>query len=274
MLTHLWTLDVFRLLCSRDIKCPNSYLMNILGVKIDNLSQKEVLEKISGFLGDSKFHQIATVGPEFILKAQKNSQFRDILNNCDLNIADGVGIKLAFWRFGRNLKSRFTGVDLMQEILKVAEAMGLSVFLACNKNGLCSFKEIKSAMLKIYPRLAINGANFNLAAQPPSDPRSDEISAYNLKAKSYNLVFCNFGAPHQEIFLNSLKNDTIGVAMGVGGSFDFLTEKIRRAPKFMRALGLEWLWRLFQEPKYRWKRIWNAVIIFTIKVIFCNHEKS
>ena len=95
--------------------------MNILGVRIDNLSYSEVLGKIELFLGDGKFHQIATINPEFILEAQKNEEFKNILNGCDLNIADGIGIKFAFWRFGKLLKTRIAGADLMDKILEMAD---------------------------------------------------------------------------------------------------------------------------------------------------------
>ncbi len=228
----------------------------ILGVKIDNLSHKEIMDKISGFLDDGQFHQIATVGPEFILEAQKNEEFKRILNNCDLNVADGFGIKCAFWRFGNNLKARIAGADLMLEMLKIARDRGLSVFLACRKDGLSNFNDTKEAILKKYRNLTIKGADIN-----------KKNTSYIIPNTSYNILFCNFGAPYQEAFINSHKNDIIGVAMGVGGSFDFLTGKVRRAPKFMRNIGLEWVWRLIQQPN-RWKRIWNAVIPFPIKVIF------
>ena len=93
--------------------------MNILGVRIDNLSKKEVLEKIEYFLSDGRFHQIVTVNTEFILQAQKDEDFKSILNTTDLNIADGVGIWFAFLRFGKLLKARIAGVDLMYEILRI-----------------------------------------------------------------------------------------------------------------------------------------------------------
>jgi N-acetylglucosaminyldiphosphoundecaprenol N-acetyl-beta-D-mannosaminyltransferase len=240
----------------------------ILGVRIDNLSRQEILEKTESFLLENKFHQIATIGPEFILRAQKDERFKNILNSCDLNIADGAGISFAFLRFGKFLKYRMAGVDLMMEILKMAEKRGMSVFLAIRKDGLSSFEETKKAILKKFPRLEISGENFDISNQN-----------YISEAKNYNLVFCNFGAPYQENFLNSLKDgniklarlDLTRLAMGVGGSFDFLTGKIRRAPKIMRLFGFEWLWRLFRQPN-RWKRIRNAVIIFPIKVILCKEE--
>ncbi len=231
----------------------------ILGVRIDNLDRFEILDKIKFFLTEPKFHQIATINPEFILEAQKNLNFRNILNSCDLNVADGVGIKLAFWRFGKNLKCRLAGADLMLEILKIAQTQKLSVFLAVNKNGLSTFEETKEAILKIYPDLTIEGITLE-----------KNVSCFMFHV-SCPIVFCNFGAPNQELFINSQKCDMIRLAMGVGGSFDFITKKVRRAPKFMQFIGLEWLWRIFQPQKWKFKkerlrRIFQAVIFFPIKI--------
>lgn len=234
--------------------------MEILGIRIDNLSRKEILEKIEFFLNKEKFHQIATVNPEFILQAQKDKEFKSILNQCDLNIADGVGIWYAFIRNFRFLKCRFAGIDLMWEILKIANEKKLSVFLAINKDGLSKYEEIKAKLEKKYPNLDIHG----------DDIEYTNPSSSKLQNESCKLVLCNFGAPFQEKFIHSLKSKTNGkiwLAMGVGGSFDFLTGKIKRAPKILRFLGLEWFYRFLQEPKYRFKRIFHAVIIFTLRVL-------
>lgn len=235
--------------------------MAILGVKIDNLSKKEILEKVSDFLTEDKFHQIATVNPEFILTAQKNAKFKNILNNCDLNVADGVGLKFAFWKNGEKLKARIAGADLFEEILKIASINNYKIFLVANSRGLSGWEETRDVILKIYPNLEINGFKVE-----PLKFQGLTIDLIN----NYNIVFCNFGAPFQELFIDSLKsleNAKIRLGMGVGGSFDYLTGKIKRAPVLMRKIGLEWLWRLIQQPK-RIKRIWNAVVIFPIKIIF------
>lgn len=235
----------------------------ILGVKIDNLKRREIIECIEKFLDEPQFHQIATVNPEFILEAQKNQNFKNILNNSNLNIADGFGIRLAFlWR-GKWLKTRMAGADLMMEILRIAESRGLEIFLACRKDGLSSFEEIQEAILKIYPNIKIFGGEFNI-----KDGVIASEAWQSQNQNDFKIVLVNFGAPHQEIFINRLKSDRIRLAMGVGGSFDFLTGKIRRAPVFLRQIGLEWLWRFLQEPSYRAKRIFRAIIIFPIRIIF------
>lgn len=235
--------------------------MNILGIKVDNFSRKEILEKIGFFLDEPKFHQIATVNAEFILEAQKNEKFRNILNSCDLNVADTISIRYAFLRHLKHLKCRFPGADLFQEILKVANNKKIGIFLAINKNGLSNLDEIMLAIKKLYPSLEVDGIELDM---------NDALC--KMQNAKYKILFCNFGAPYQEIFLNCQKNDTIRVAMGIGGSFDFLTKKVRRAPVFWRKIGLEWLWRLLQEPKYRLKRVWRAVVIFPFLVIFVKNK--
>jgi N-acetylglucosaminyldiphosphoundecaprenol N-acetyl-beta-D-mannosaminyltransferase len=245
--------------------------MEILDVRIDNLSHSEILEKIELFLSDDKFHQIATVNPEFILEAQKDAEFKDILNNSALNVADGIGIWFAFLRFGKLLKARIAGADLMHEILKIADEKRLLVFLAINKNGLSLYEEIKDALSLKYPDIQFFGEDIDPTA---TNYELQTISPWRDTAEAvanHKLLLCNFGAPQQEKFINSMKNDIIGVAIGVGGSFEFITGKIRRAPKIMRILGLEWLCRLILQPK-RWKRIWNAVIVFPIKILFSKKQ--
>jgi len=231
-------------------------------------------------LSEDKFHQIATVNPEFILEAQKDEKFKNILNNCDLNIADGAGIKLAFWWLRGKLKCRMAGIDLMQEILKIANERKLKIFLAAKSGGLSTFEETKNAILKKYPNLEIGGENVSCHSERRAkNPSISKTGAYFNRSGSFaeaaqddikiesDIIFCNFGIPFQEKFLNSQKNDIIRLAVGVGGSFDYLTGKLKRAPKWMQFFGIEWLWRLLLQPK-RIRRIFNAVIIFPIKIIF------
>ena len=205
-------------------------------------------------MAEKRFHQVVTVNPEFILQSRRDDNFRTILNESDLNVADGFGIQLAFWRLGGHLKCRFAGADLMWEVLRKANEKNLSIFLAAKKGGLSSWEKTREEILKVYPGLEISGASFS----------ADAISNTKIVA---DIVFVNFGAPDQEKFIKLIKNDRIKLAMGVGGSFDFVTGKVKRAPKFMRKIGLEWLWRFILEPKYRFKRIFQSVIVFPIKIL-------
>lgn len=239
--------------------------MKILDIPIETLSRKEILARVENFLDEPSFHRIATVNPEFLLEAEKNDNFKKSLLDADLRVVDGFGIVLAGWLKGKCVE-RFPGADLMEEILRIAEQKKLNVFLAINKNGLSSFEEIKQAILKKYPNLEIIGEEVAISYYSSLPPEAVKYHS--------SIIFCNYGAPKQEIFLESLRQNSgnIRLAMGVGGSFDYLTGQQKRAPKCLRNIGLEWLWRLILQPK-RFKRIWNATAVFLFNLAK-NPEKS
>ena len=140
----------------------NGFVANHFTINVNELKIYDSLEKVNDFLNDGQFHQIATIGPESILKAQENTEYKNVLNNCDLNIADGIGIRFAFWRLGSNLKTRVAGADLILEMLNMAENKKISIFLACRRDGLSNFKETKTAILNKYPRLEIYGDDIDI----------------------------------------------------------------------------------------------------------------
>ncbi len=232
--------------------------MQLLGINVSQHSRQEILALVKVFLTEAKFHRIATVNPEFLVMAGHDEAFKQSLLLADLCIADGTGIVLAGLLKGKNV-TRFPGADLLHEILTIAERDGHPIFLAIKKDGLSSYQEIRQSLLERYPKLSVAGVEVIM---------TEPWEHYQLKAISYKLVLCNFGAPAQELFLQSLRVNpgNIRLAMGVGGSFDFLTGKQKRAPLWLRTLGLEWLWRFILQPK-RFIRIWNAVVVFPLKVL-------
>lgn len=235
--------------------------MDILGILIDILTREGVLTRVDDFLEEPHFHRIATVNPEFLLLSERSETFRRALLDADLRIADGFGIVLAGLLHGKYVR-RFPGADLMEEIFRSAEKKNQSVYLAVRKDGLSSYEDIKGMLQKKYPNLEINGTDIDLKIH--DSPRLPDGQEFLIRD---SIAFCNFGAPEQEIFLNSLKDqNNIRLAMGVGGSFDYLTGRQKRAPKYMRAIGLEWLWRLILQPQ-RFKRIWNTVFIFPLRIL-------
>lgn len=228
--------------------------MQIFGIRIDNLSRSEVIDRLRFWLDGSDFHRIATVGPEFLLLAMKNRAFRGALVSADLRTADGVGLHFPFFLAGETLVERIAGADLLPEIFRLAEAKHLTVGLMLDPGGLSDYEMIKKTLLETYSNLSV--AKF-----------SPEYLTGSLPIP-YHVVLCNYGAPLQEIMLAGLKGKpgNVRLAMGVGGAFDFLTGSVPRAPKLFRVIGLEWLWRLWQQPR-RWRRIWNAVIVFPVNVL-------
>lgn len=229
-------------------------IINILGINVSTLKKSEIIGKIKWFLANGGQHQIITPNPEFILAARKDEEFFYILNSSGLAVPDGIGLKFAALAMGKKLY-RFAGADLAKEILKIAEEKNLKVGIVNWDKALSKKEDIENNLKREYPKLKFIAENVNRQA-----------ISYKLKAISYepDILFCTLGAPWQEKFIyHNLKNlPSVKIAIGVGGAFDFLTKKIKRAPNFLRTIGLEWLWRLILEPKYRFKRIYNAVIVF------------
>lgn len=218
----------------------------------------------------SKFtgKQVVTPNPEILLEAQKNSKFKEVLNQAELSIPDGTGIILASKFKKEKLKQRVTGVDLMETVCQKIAKENLKVFLLGAAPGVA--KKTKEVLENKYPGLAISGT---YAGSPKKSEESKICEKIN--QSEAQLLFVAFGAPKQELWiyrnLKSTKNLTnIKVAIGIGGSFDFISGRITRAPKWMQKIGLEWLYRLIKQPS-RIKRIFNATIIFPWK--FITHKK-
>jgi len=233
----------------------NSSSFSIFGIPVSLASRREALDTVKRWLSGNAFHRIATVGPEFLLRARRSKRFHANLLKADLRVADGIGVTFVGWLFGKHIE-RFPGADMLHEILHKAERRHLSVFLAVRKDSLSSLDEIQTALLKKYPRLKVTGEEFAL-------PINNQQSTINTP-----IVFSNFGAPEQEYFLESLRGrgKHVRLVMGVGGAFDFLTGKLPRAPRVFQHIGLEWLWRFLLQPS-RFRRIWNAVVMFPCFIV-------
>ncbi|MBU0647422.1 WecB/TagA/CpsF family glycosyltransferase [Patescibacteria group bacterium] len=237
-------------------------LINILGIKINVFSKKEALAKIEKLLDSENQHYLVTPNPEIILTAIKHDEeFFYILNRADLYLPDGFGLKIAGWFMGVNL-TRITGADLVKDILELAEKQNKKITILNWKNGLSNAQDITISLTKKYPKLKFIVQDIDREDNNCSVASQDD----RLVQFQPEIIFCTLGAPYQEKFIfHNLKNlPSVKIGIGVGGAFDFLTKKIKRAPKLFRIIGLEWLWRLIKQP-WRWKRIYNAVVIFSIK---------
>ncbi|MFA5360332.1 MAG: WecB/TagA/CpsF family glycosyltransferase [Patescibacteria group bacterium] len=243
-------------------------LVNILGININTFTKKQALAKIQEFLIDGKQHFVVTPNPEIILEAtDPDEEFFYLLNKADLSLPDGVGLKMAGWFIGVNL-SRITGADFIKDILKMAEVENRRVAILNWQSGLSSVEDIKKVLANKYKNLQILVIDIERQAILP------EEKLLQIKEFKPEIIFCTLGVPYQEklIFHNLAKMPSVKIGMGIGGAFDFLTGRIKRAPKVFRIIGLEWLWRLiFHKGKNkvdrlnRWKRIYRAVIVFPYK---------
>lgn len=232
--------------------------INILGVPFDSMKNNAalalVLEKIAG---NGKHFFIATPNPEMLLEARKNASFREVLNKTDLNIPDGFGIMLAARVSGKPLKERITGTDLMQAVCRHAPEK-TKIFLLGAGPGIA--EKTGKILEKRCPNIAVAGTHGGSPA-----PEEENHIRHLINESGAELLFVAYGAPKQEMWLaRNLSHLThVRVAMGVGGAFDFISGTVKRAPMWMRKLGIEWLYRLIKQPS-RIGRIFNATVKFPL----------
>lgn len=231
--------------------------IKILNVKIDNYGLPQIIKILKDFICSGKPHQIATINAEFIVAAQKNALFSNALAGTDLAVCDGIGPFLASRFLNGKIKMRISGVKLSQYLLLLAAKYGYRVFLLGSKPGIAQ-KATENLKHKI-PRLNIVGA---VCGGRALDKRDDIAMINAVTGARPDILLVAFGHPKQEIWITRYKHLLdVPVMMGVGGTLDYFAETKKRAPKLFISLGLEWLWRFYQEPK-RYRRIFTATIIF------------
>jgi len=230
--------------------------IKILGIRVSIIKPAEVLKEIEAFVLGEKRHLITTPNPEFLLESRKDNEFFSILNKASLALPDGMGLKITAWFKGVNLE-RYTGADLSRDLLSLAETKHWPVAVINWHAGLSNAEDINKALRKKYPQL-----KFLVKDERRGDYVFDVSDLKNFQPK---IIFCALGAPYQEkLLVRLLPKVGAKVGIGIGGSFDYLTDKAPRAPKFFRGLGLEWLWRLVLAPRKRFRRIYRAVAIFPL----------
>ena len=221
----------------------------ILGVKINNLSQKEVLEKIEKILKGDKQRYLVLPYSEFVVRANQDQEFREIINQADLSLCEGKGLFFAMKFLNQPLKERIAGVELVEEICRRFR----EIFLFGGK---------PEVVLKVREKFKNNIAGFSDGYQ------KDEAVIEKINQIGPKILIAALGSPKQEKWIveNLPKIPSVKLALGVGGAFDFISGKRKRAPRALREAGLEWLWRFFREP-WRAKRILKAVVVFPWLVI-------
>lgn len=221
--------------------------VDILGVHVHVVTMAEAMRSAEAMTESNQAHQLVTVNPEFIMAAQDNKEFRKVLNSAALSFADGIGVVWASRILGQPIRERVPGVEMFENLVSIAAAKSLRVFLLGAAEGIA---EQASRVLQQKHSGLIVAGTFSGTPKPEDDA---SICQMIQRAKT-DLLFVAFGAPNQDLWIaRNQPRLRIPVAMGVGGTFDFVVGKARRAPKALRVVGLEWLHRLIREP-WRWKR--------------------
>jgi N-acetylglucosaminyldiphosphoundecaprenol N-acetyl-beta-D-mannosaminyltransferase len=231
----------------------------VLGVKISGDTKEGVLRQVRDFLSRGKKFRIFSINPEIIVAAGRNLSFKRLLNQGEINLADGFGLKMALPEL-TILKGRV----IFEDLCRLANQLGWKIFLLGGKNTEPAAEALKVNFKKLKIEAA-QGPQLDFMGEPISQVElnieKDVVDRINTFAPQ--IVFVGFGAPKQEKWIMKwLPKLAVGGMMTVGGSFDYLAGKISPPPNFIP----EWLWRLIKEPQ-RLGRIFNAVVVFPWKVL-------
>lgn len=236
----------------------------VLNCPIDLCSLDEALNKANDAIRNNINFQIITINPEMIMNAQKNEHFFNILSNSDLNIADGVGVKIAL-KLNKINQNQIRGVDFSRELTKLASENNYRIAFLGAKEEI--IQKAKENFLKKYPNL-----NFVYTRNGYFDDENKIIE--EIKSANPQILLVGLGSPKQEEIIVKLKSVLQGCTMvGVGGSFDVFSGIVKESPMIYRKLGLEWLYRTILQPE-RFKRIFPILPIFLIKCIIESIQKK
>ena len=230
----------------------------ILGVRVDCLDENETLARIEGFVGSGRLHQVATVNPEFVMRAQKDREFARVLEGADLCLPDGTGVVWAARRQGCAISRPVAGTDIVGPLAATCARRNFRLFLLGAQPGVA--EDLAAKLEKANPGL--------LVAARAGDPGAsqDDESLRQIAGHKTDVLLVAYGAPTQELWIDRLRSRLgVSVAIGVGGAFDYLTGRVPRAPAWMRNAGLEWLHRLANQP-WRLRRM-TVLPVYALKVL-------
>lgn len=213
----------------------------ILGFDVCSYEQEQLLKNIFEDYKKNEQLFIVNINPEIVVTNYKNKEFKKTLNKQKYQIPDGSGIVWASKKNKGNIKQRITGIDLMLDICEESQKYGSRIFLYGSKPGIA--KTAKKNLEEQFPKINIVGE---------CDGYCDENEAtQKIMIAKPDIVFVGLGSPKQENFIIKYKDElkNIKILMPVGGSFDVISKTKKRAPEWVRTHNLEWLYRLFQEPK-------------------------
>ena len=220
--------------------------VNVLGINIDKLTESECTEVIRQALKEKKNKRIFTPNTSIVLSTLKDKEKARLINSADLLIPDGIGLVQASRILNDPLPQRITGIDMGEKILEIANKECLSLFLlgSTKKNVSAAADNIRDK----YRNIKVCGIHHGFF---------DINSEYNQKlikaisSKEPDIIFVCMGYPKQELWIdqNSHKIPSLRLSIGLGGSLDVWSGKVKRAPVIFRKLNMEWLWRMIIQPQ-------------------------
>lgn len=241
--------------------------ITILNTTIDVLNVQETIDLVKEYVKQKEPLHLMGVNADKINELNEDERLKQIVNSCGIINADGASVIKASRYLGKPLPERVAGIDLMQSLVKLCEEKSYSVYLLGAKQEVV--EKTGEVLKEQHPKLNLVGIHNGYFKEPEWPAISEE-----LKKLDPDFVFVGITSPMKEYLIEFLQDDgNRSVFMGVGGSFDVISGAIPRAPKWMQKSGLEWLFRVIQEPKRLFKRYFVGNWIF-IKAVWKEKRKK
>lgn len=240
----------------------------LLGVKIGQETVGQILNKVASFLVEKpdRFYHIVNLNPDIFVLAYQDYQFRQIVDQADSILIDGIGVKLAAKLFGKKSGERLTGTDLMKLLVEFAADHNKRVMFLGGKKA--TAQRTAQRFKGLYPNLQCCSSPGALSINKETDKERKEVLEI-IKTFRPHFLFVAYGPPYQERWIYKHRHYLKGVVcMGVGGGFNFISGQVHRAPKLVTMIGFEWLWRFIFEP-YRWRKL--PRYLYFVSLILINY---
>ncbi len=235
--------------------------IDVFGVGVDDLNKGEVGHEILKLAkSPGRGHYLVTINSEFIMLAHRNRKFAQILENSDLSVADGWWVAKSRLMFGGKAQDRITGVELIEVVSKIAVDNPIRIGYMGGFGDVAAI--VAKRQVKEHPGIKIVYARPGELTIRQESKLKAEIDAVG----RIDVLFVAYGMGKQEFWIDKMKDKLdIGLYIGVGGAFDFIAGKRKRAPVFLQNFGLEWLWRLLLDPARIWRM--RVLPIFFLMVV-------
>ncbi len=233
---------------------------NLMGCPIDRFDMEQTIFETEKCIKNKVLCQHVVVNVAKLVAMQKDEDLKRIISNCDIINADGMPLVWASKILGNTLPCRVAGVDLFQELVSICEVKGYRPYFFGAKQWVT--QKMVDTFVKKYPNLEVAGFRNGYY-----DRFEEAEIADTIRKSSADMLFVGFSSPMKENFLNNwMQEMQVPFCMGVGGSFDIIAGKTKRAPVWMQNIGMEWFFRIIQEPGRMWKRYakTNPVFIWMV----------
>ena len=235
---------------------------SVLGARISALSWDEAIGQILAWGAAHESRYVSLCNVHSVVTTTRDPEFKMVINNADMSAPDGAPIAWALRHLGFASQERISGPDLMWRYLSKAEQLGQVVFFYGSTD--LTLEKLRKAVAKQFPRLSIGGSYAPSFHTPTA--QEDEFEVDVINRSGAHVVFIGLGCPKQERWMAAHCGRISAVMVGVGAAFDYHAGTIKRAPLWWQKNGLEWLYRLYSEPRRLFKRylVTNTLFILGI----------